>query len=44
MAFEKPEIRRVVTPVRPPDRSPSVPSPAEPTPSTAPAPTEPRTA
>jgi hypothetical protein len=45
MAFEKPEIRRVITPVRAPVRSPSVPAPDEPsTPSTAPAPSEPRTA
>ena len=44
MAFEKPEIRRVITPVRAPERSPSVPVPAEPsTPSTTPAPSEPRT-
>jgi hypothetical protein len=43
MAFEKPEIRRVITPVRAPERSPSAPAPAEPsTPSTAPAPAEPR--
>lgn len=38
MAFEKPEIRRVVTPVRQPDQSPSVPEPA---PAREPAPAEP---
>jgi hypothetical protein len=41
MAFEKPEIRRVVTPVRTPERSPSAPSPEPATPTREPAPSEP---
>lgn len=42
MAFEKPEIRRVVTPVRSPQHAPSVPAPSEPAPEREPTPSEPR--